>query len=82
MSTYPTPEQQPDPSGGPARRPGPRRLVRSRDNKVVAGVCAGVADYFGVDVTLVRLGTVLGAVFGVGTFVVAYVVAWLLLPEE
>lgn len=56
--------------------------MRSRDNKVVAGVCAGVADYFGVDVTLVRLVTVLGAVFGVGTFVVAYVVAWLLLPEE
>ena len=83
MSTFPPPAQQPDDgAGGPARRPGPRRLVRSRDDKMIAGVCAGVADYFGVDVTLVRLLTVLGAVFSGGTFVVAYVVAWLLLPEE
>lgn len=83
MSTFSSPEQQPDPvPGGPARPPGPRRLVRSRDDKMIAGVCAGVADYFGVDVTLVRLVTVLGTVFGVGTFLVAYIVAWLLLPEE
>ena len=40
-----------------------------------------VADYLGVDVTLVRLVTVLGAVFGLGSLVVAYVVAWILLPE-
>ena len=56
--------------------------MRSRDDRMVAGVCAGVADYFGVDVTLVRLVTVLGAIFGIGTFVLAYVVAWLLLPED
>ena len=43
---------------------------------------AGVADYLGVDVTLVRLLTVLGAVFGLGSLVVAYVVMWVLLPEE
>lgn len=83
MSTVPSPEQQPDHTpGSPAPRPGPRRLVRSRDDKMIAGVCAGVADYLGVDVTLVRLITVLGTVFGMGTFLVAYVVAWLLLPEE
>jgi phage shock protein PspC (stress-responsive transcriptional regulator) len=83
MSTFPSPEQQPDDSSGtPVRRPGPKRLVRSRDNRVVGGVCAGVADYLGIDVTLVRLVTVLGTVFGMGTLLVAYVVAWLLLPEE
>jgi phage shock protein PspC (stress-responsive transcriptional regulator) len=60
----------------------PKRLVRRTDDRMVAGVCSGVADYLGVDVTLVRLVTVLGAVFGFGTFIVAYVVAWILLPQE
>ncbi|MCW2792227.1 MAG: hypothetical protein JWO76_1325, partial [Nocardioides sp.] len=59
----------------------PKRLVRRTDDRMVAGVCSGVADYLGIDVTLVRLVTVLGAAFGFGTFIVAYVVAWLLLPE-
>ena len=59
----------------------PKRLVRRSDDRMVAGVCSGVADYLGVDVTLVRVLTVLGAIFGLGTVVVAYVVAWLLLPE-
>lgn len=61
---------------------GLKRLVRRRDDRMIAGVCSGVADYLGVDVTLVRLVTVLGAVFGFGTFIVAYVVGWLLIPEE
>jgi len=60
----------------------PKRLVRRRDDRMIAGVCSGVAAYLGVDVTLVRLVTVLGAVFGFGTFIVAYVVGWLLIAEE
>jgi len=60
----------------------PRRLVRRRDDRMVAGVCSGVAAYLGVDVTLVRLVTVLGAIFGFGTFIVAYLVGWVLIPEE
>jgi phage shock protein PspC (stress-responsive transcriptional regulator) len=65
-------------------RPAPqsRRLVRSRDDRWLGGVCAGVADYAGVDANLVRLLTVLGTVFGLGSLVVAYVVAWVLIPEE
>jgi phage shock protein C len=60
-----------------------RRLARSRSNRMIAGVCAGIADYFGLDVTLVRLGwavlsIVPGAVIG---GVLAYVLAWLVLPE-
>jgi len=70
--TTPQPQPQPQP---------PKRLVRRRDDRMLAGVCSGVADYLGVDVTLVRLLTVLGAVFGLGSLVVAYVVAWILLPE-
>ncbi|MBB6628848.1 PspC domain-containing protein [Nocardioides sp. KIGAM211] len=60
----------------------PKRLVRERDDRMVAGVCTGVATYLDVDVTLVRLVTVLGAVFGFGTFIVAYLVAWALLPQD
>lgn len=60
----------------------PKRLVRSRDDRWIAGVCGGVARYLGVDTNLVRLVVVLGTVFGFGSFLVAYVVAWILMPEE
>ncbi len=60
---------------------GTRRLVRRTDDRMIAGVCSGIADYTGVDVTVVRLAAVIGAVLGFGTLIVAYVVAWLLMPE-
>jgi phage shock protein PspC (stress-responsive transcriptional regulator) len=60
----------------------PRRLVRRRDDRMLAGVCSGVAEYLGVDVTLVRLVTAIGAILGFGTLILAYVVAWAVLPEE
>ena len=58
-----------------------RRLVRRHDDRMLGGVCAGIADYLGVDVTLVRVLTVLGACLGLGSLVVAYLVAWVLMPE-
>jgi phage shock protein C len=58
-----------------------KQLVRLRDDRMVAGVCSGIATYLGVDVTLVRLLAVLGLVFSLGTVLVAYVVAWILMPE-
>ena len=58
-----------------------RRLVRNTDEAMMGGVCAGVADYLGLDVTLVRVLAVLGAIFGFGSLIVAYVVAWLLMPQ-
>ncbi len=60
----------------------PKRLVRRRDDRMVAGVCSGVAAYLGVDVTLVRILTVIGAIISFGTVAIAYVVGWLLMPEE
>lgn len=74
--------QQPLPQQPPIQQPSGKRLVRRSDDKMVAGVCSGVADYLGIDVTLVRVLTVLGAVFGLGSLVVAYVVMWVLVPEE
>jgi phage shock protein PspC (stress-responsive transcriptional regulator) len=59
-----------------------RRLTRSRNKGTIAGVCAGLADYFGVDVVLVRLLWVLGSIAGaIVCGVIAYVVAWIIMPE-
>jgi phage shock protein C len=66
----------------PAPAPRPKRLVRSSDDAMVAGVCAGIADYFGIDVTLVRILAVAGVIFGFGSVAVAYLVAWVLLPKR
>jgi phage shock protein C len=59
-----------------------RRLVRRRQERMVGGVCAGVAAHLGVDVTLVRVLTVLGTVFGFGSILVVYLVLWAVLPLE
>ncbi len=66
----------------PDQRPTARRLVRSYDDRWLGGVCGGIAAYAGVDVTLVRLLVVLGTVLGLGSLVVAYVAAWVLIPLE
>lgn len=59
----------------------PRRLTRSQD-RWLGGVCSGVADYLGLDVTLVRLLTVIGTVLGLGTLVLVYLAAWVLVPAR
>jgi phage shock protein C len=58
-----------------------KNLVRRRDDKMIAGVCSGVAEYVGLDPTLVRLLTVVAAIFSVGAVALAYVAAWILMPE-
>jgi phage shock protein C len=60
----------------------PRHLLRkSRDDRILTGVCGGLARYFGVDSTLVRLAFVLLTVAGGGGIIV-YLVALLLMPDE
>ncbi len=61
---------------------GPRRLVRSSDDAWLGGVCAGIADYAGLDANLVRLLAVVGALFSFGTLLIGYVVAWVLMPKQ
>ncbi|MGH3368980.1 MAG: PspC domain-containing protein, partial [Nocardioidaceae bacterium] len=53
-----------------------------RDDRWISGVCGGVARYLGVDSNLVRLLVVIGTILGFGSLAVAYVVAWILMPEE
>ncbi|MFZ5990010.1 MAG: PspC domain-containing protein [Bacillota bacterium] len=57
-----------------------RRLARSKNNKVLAGVCGGIAEYFNVDPTIIRLGFVIAGFFG-GTGFIAYIVALFVMPE-
>ncbi len=57
-------------------------LLRSRKGRIVAGVCAGLAEYFGMDVTLVRVIVAAIAVITGGTGVLAYLIAWAIIPEE
>jgi phage shock protein C len=61
---------------------GTKVLVRSRKGRMVAGICAGVAEYFSVDVTLVRVIVAVIAVITGGAGVLAYLVAWAIIPEE
>jgi phage shock protein C len=57
------------------------RLVRTRDDRVIAGVCGGVGRYLGIDPVLVRVAAVL-LVLLAGTGLLAYVIAWIVMPEE
>ena len=60
---------------------GTKRLYRRRQGRIVAGVCAGLAAYLGVDPNLIRLAFAVLAVFG-GGGVLLYLVAWAVIPEE
>lgn len=57
------------------------RLMRPRVDRKIAGVCAGFAEYFDFDVTLVRLIWVLLAIFGFPFGLIAYIIAWVVMPE-
>ena len=59
-----------------------RRFLRSRDDRMIAGVCGGAARYFGVDPALLRIALVLLAILGVGTGALVYLACWLLVPEQ
>jgi phage shock protein C len=58
----------------------PRKLYRSQSQRMIAGVCGGLADYFNVDATLIRVLFLLLTVFG-GSGLVIYVVMWIIVPD-
>ena len=59
-----------------------RKLVRSRDHRVIAGVCGGIAEYFDIDPTIVRVVTAALGLFSLGAVCAAYVIAWLAIPDQ
>lgn len=60
-----------------------RKLIRSRRDRKIAGICAGMGQYLELDTSLVRILWVL-VTFAVGFFpgLIAYIVAWIIVPEE
>ncbi len=58
-----------------------KRLVRSRSNAMIGGVCSGLGNYFGIDPTLVRLFFVLLAL-AEGTGLLLYFILWIVVPRE
>lgn len=59
-----------------------RRVIRrSRTNRSIAGVCGGLAEYFDIDATAVRLATLLLILFG-GLSIWVYIILWIVIPEE
>ncbi|HKD88249.1 MAG TPA: PspC domain-containing protein [Streptosporangiaceae bacterium] len=59
----------------------PNALVRTRHNRMLAGVASGIARYLGIDVTLVRIAFVLVTLIG-GLGIPLYLASWLLIPDE
>jgi phage shock protein PspC (stress-responsive transcriptional regulator) len=66
----------PEPAAKPAFR-----LRRSRSDRMIAGVCGGLAESLGVDATVIRIGLVTLTVLGFGTGIVLYAAIWMLAPE-
>ena len=59
-----------------------KELKRSRTNQMIAGVCGGIGEYLAIDPNVIRLIWVVVTVFTAGTGILAYLLAWLIIPEE
>lgn len=58
-----------------------KRLYRLRTDRVIGGVCSGIAKYFTLDPVLIRVLWVIAFFFG-GAGLLAYIIAWIIIPEE
>jgi phage shock protein C len=77
------PDGTPDPGGDSGvMNTDTIKLRRSRNDRMVAGVCGGIARMFNMDAALVRILLVAATILGVGTGAVLYVIAWAIVPEE
>ena len=77
---YAPPTDSDTPAAGTRRTP--IRLHRSRDERMIAGVCGGLAETLGIDVVILRLALVLATVLGLGAGVILYVACWILMPAS
>lgn len=59
-----------------------KKLTLPQNNKMLAGVCAGIANYFGLDPTLIRVAYALLTVFTAFAGVIVYLLLWIIIPEE
>lgn len=58
-----------------------KKLYKSNSNKIIEGVCGGIAEYFGIDATVVRLAWIIFSAMG-GSGVLAYIIAMLIIPQS
>jgi len=58
-----------------------KKLYRSLTDRKIAGVCGGLGEYFEIDSTIIRLLIAILTVVGVGTGLLIYVIAWIVMPE-
>jgi phage shock protein C len=59
-----------------------KKLMRSKRNRIIAGVCGGIGEYLDVDPTVIRVVWVVLTIISVGAGILAYIAAWLIIPEE
>lgn len=60
-----------------------KQLYRSRQNRMIGGVCGGLGEYFGIDPTLVRVLVVVGSLLGfAGAFLLGYLILLIVVPNE
>ncbi len=59
-----------------------KRLYRSESNKVLAGICGGIAEYFNLDPVLVRIIFVVLLIISFGTAAIAYLIGWVIIPKK
>ncbi|WP_277466033.1 PspC domain-containing protein [Parabacteroides sp. PF5-6] len=59
-----------------------KRLMRSRTEKMIGGVCGGIAKYLDIDPTIARVAYVLLSVFTVFAGAIVYLILWMIMPEE
>ncbi len=61
--------------------PAPKKLMRSRRDRKIAGVCGGFAEYFNADIVLMRFLWLLAAILTFPLGIIAYLIAWIIMPE-
>lgn len=59
-----------------------KQLYRSRRDKIIGGVCGGIAQYMEVDPVVVRLVWAIATLVSMGMGILAYLIAWVIIPEE
>jgi phage shock protein C len=59
-----------------------KRLYRSRTDKMIAGVCGGLAEYFDTDPVIIRLIFIFLLLFGIGPIIIAYIIMWIVVPQK
>jgi phage shock protein C len=59
-----------------------QRLYRSKNNRILGGVCAGLGEHLDVDPTVIRLIWAVVTLLSFGTGIIIYILAWIIIPED